>query len=666
MKIAVKLHKVFALFALTLLITSFFPKTNITAIAQSAPTEPNCQTVASTPTFNPYPISLTDPNPTYSPGSCRDIPLLSFFPINTGANNPREITVGQNQNISYQIYYNNGATPGSGAISNPIVKVMVTQTSPTKFCISATLSGSNTNTITSAAKGGDICVNTPGNTRLNIVGGSTVHFPDADERLYENETTGRSPSDSVPDNSSGANVSNPIYMSFPASQLTSTSGYSFKPSLEAGFLGYGYFLSQIVTTPIATQNTNLPPSVPGQEITIVRGDTGSFERIIGSDPDNNLPLTYMPNNLPSFCSYNSGNQIINCQSNAQTPVKSTFTVTPKDSKDLAGTPGTFIVNIIEPTDPNLSKSTKVCIAAKNSKPCNESELTKGDKVSYTINVQNTGGGIAKNVKVLDTYDKVRLSNIDNLLPKEGVLNKDAGTIDWNLEDIPVGNSKEVKFDAVITDKILNTETILNEALISADNLPNQKVSAIFPVIIPNSPALTANKTCKKQNTSTNCANAGLTQGSTISYEIKVTNNGQNDAYNVKVVDTYDLSRLEGISNIQPKGNHDTNKAEITWDVGTLKKGQSISLTFDAKIKTSVQNGDVIINKALITATDLPNQEVSTDFPVGIVLGQTPRSGGVTLFFLLLMIGLGGGSYYYYKKHNKLGKHFQPARSKESK
>lgn len=101
-------------------------------------------------------------------------------------------------------------------------------------------------------------------------------------------------------------------------------------------------------------------------------------------------------------------------------------------------------------------------------------------------------------------------------------------------------------------------------------------------------------------------------------------------------------------------------------MGTVKVGQTVSLNFNATIKDSVKDGDIIINKALITATDLPEKEVQVEFPVGIILTQTPRSGGVTIFVLLLLITAGGGGYYYYKKHNKIGKAFEPARAKEGK
>jgi uncharacterized repeat protein (TIGR01451 family) len=227
-------------------------------------------------------------------------------------------------------------------------------------------------------------------------------------------------------------------MAFPGAQLTTTSGYQFKSSLEAGFLGYGYILSQIVTTAAPAPQTNLPPTVPGQEITIIRGESGSFSTITGSDPDNNVPLTYAPNNLPTFCSYNQASTIISCNTNEQTPVKSTFTVTPTDSKGLAGTPGTFIVNIIEPNDPNLS-SEKLCNILDSEATCSGSELTIGDKVKYTINVTNNGGGIAENVNVLDTFDGVRLTEIANITP-EGELNESNSSINWELGNINPGET----------------------------------------------------------------------------------------------------------------------------------------------------------------------------------------------------------------------------------
>jgi Domain of unknown function DUF11 len=765
-----------SLAALVLLVSgsyAFLNSTNAnqTATAQSVvPRESSCSTSTASPTWNPHPIVTNLPNPNVTDGNCQDMPLMSFFPIDTAANNPRTKNVTAGQTITWHLYYNNGGNSSAGAITNPTAGVQVTRVNDTQYRVGATLSGGNAALVNSASKGGDLIVNVPAGTVLEIVGNNTRHFPDATERKYVVETAQGSrvapynsaPWDTItdtrvniPDNSVGATTSNPVYTSFTGKTLASTTGFNVKPAgLEAGFLGYGYILGQLqavaapvnntppilpgqeitiirgqsgsfaalngtdpeqdypltynlanlpsfctyatgtqiincttnATTPVRTTfpitptdsrglvgtpgtfivnviDQNNPPIVPGQEITIVRGNSGSFNVIIGTDPDGDYPLTYVVNNLPSFCTYDAATRIVNCVTNATTPVRTTFTVTPTDSRGLVGTPGTFIVNVIDPNGPILSTSTKTCAELGTSTACDQADLVAGDNVTYTITVRNTGPSAATNVRVVDTYDRVRLDNIRNTNPA-GTVDTNAGTITWNVGTLNAGASATLTFDATITNAIRNGDIIVNTALITADNLPGQTVQAQFPVRAPN--LSTSTKTCVKQGTTTPCNATALVPNDTVTYSINVINTGNVNATNVRVVDTYDRVRLTNITNLNPTGTVDTNAGTITWNVGTVNAGQTVRLTFDATITSAARNGDIITNIAIISADNTPDQRVQVDFPINLILvTETPRSGGFEVFgTLLALLAIGGGYYYWKKNHQpKLGK--VPSRSSEN-
>jgi uncharacterized repeat protein (TIGR01451 family) len=622
------------------------------------PTEPNCQATSTTPVWNPFPLITSQPNPQINTQPCQDMPMLSFFPIQDG--NPRSINVVQNQNISFHLYYINGANPGSPAIQSPTAKVQVVKLSDTKYTIKATLTGTNTNpqTVTSAEKGGDLILNVPAGTQFDIVGRNTLHYPDAMERLYQANTNGGNPYDQIPDNSVGTNVSNPIYTEFTGKNLPSTNGFVVKPNgLEAGFLGYGYILGQISAT--VTPQNNQPPSLPGEEITIIRGDSGSFQPFKGTDPENDLPITYEVSNLPNFCTLNQTTNIVSCQSNAQTPVRSTFTVIPIDSKGARGNPATFIVNIIEP-GLNL---TKICFKKNTETPCNQAGLKAGDQVTYKLEVKNSGSAPAKNVIVTDTYDKEKLTDIVNIDPN-GTHDQNAGTIVWQLGELAQNAGKVMTFDASIRGNV-QTGTILNVAVAKADGIPEKRAQVEFP-IGANIPTLTSEKICLKKGTNTQCNQANLTIGSQVVYLINVKNNGTVAATNVKVVDSYDKTYLTGITKINPEAQHNTNDATITWQLGTVNPNETKTVSFEATVGSNVPNGTVIVNTARITADGIPEQIVKAEFPVNIATVNTPRSGGTA--FLLTALGLLslGAGVYYYKKNNKLAKGFVPKRTEEVK
>jgi len=765
-------------------------------IAKAA-TEPACQTVTNSPTWNPYPINTIFPNPIVTSGACQDMPLLSFFPVDTRSGNPRERNILRSQNFSIQLYYNNGAVPGSNAITNPTVRTQLTRVSDTRYRVSAELSGGNTGTVTSAQKGGDLFINVPAGARFDIVANSTDHFPDAIERREETDATGRRPNDSIADNTTGTNVSNPIYSAFEGKTLPSTNGFVLKSGgLEAGFLGYGYILTQIGVTIGVQPIANNPPIIPGEEITIIRGESGAFRPLAPTDPDNDYPVTLDLNQIPAGCTLSGtansqgGGQIITCQTTQSTPSRFSFVLTPTDSRNLVGTPGTFIVNVI---DPRL-ELTKRCFVRNTDRECRNSPLQAGDEITYRINVRNSSTVRANNLRIVDVYDGQRLTNIREI-SDSGVLTTNNSTITWaNLGTLNAGQNREVTFDATVAqgvqlgDIVINTArasadgvpevearadftiggsldlvkrcfvrntttpcnqgnlvsgglityeidvtnstrsavnnvvlrdtydstkltdignfqpaadfnpsqsqitwqigtlatgatrtvrfdarlangiapgtNITNVVVVTADGVPERRAENVFPIA---GPSLIAEKLCFRRGTSTPCSSAGLNPGDNISYVIRTTNNGTVAAQNVTITDTYDTTKLTAITNIEPQGTLNATAGTILWTVGTMDPGRTVETRFDATIRTDIPAGSVVVNTAVIRATDIPDIVVRATFTlVFIAPTVTPRTGGeIGLIFIALAIGLGAAAYYYYKKNGKFTGAFVPARNSEN-
>ncbi len=616
--------KYFNIFLSLALFCSIFSVLHVNSQTIPAPAEPNCQTVSTNPAFNPYPITTRLSAPDIISGDCKDMPLISFFPIDFRNNNPREKTIVQGQDVSFQLYYINGARPdGSGnpKIENPVVKMELIKESNTKYRVRAVLSGNNVTTTTSADKGGDLIINTPANTTFKIMGRDTRHYNDAIERKYQVETGQNSQLyDFIQDNSNGNTISNPIWSRFEGVNLPSTSGFQIKPNLEAGLLGYGYILTSITaeapapqppTPPVTPEN--LPPSLPGEEITVVRGQNGSFQRLNGTDQDNNYPLTYDLSQLPANCrqtSTGTGSNgpgrtgpVITCSTDANTPTRFQFIITPIDSKGLRGTPGTFIVNVIEPK----MTSIKQCFVKGTNNPCASTTLKPGDDVTYKVTVNSTGTYKLTNLRITDTYDKTRLNTITNI-SDNGTLGD--GTINWSLGDLAIGASKSVTFDAKISNNVQNGDIVLNRAVIKADNLPDQNVSVQFPIAIGN---IIAVKECFVKGTNTPCASAELKPGNEVTYKITVKNTTQTTVKNLRITDTYDKTRLNTITNISDNGT--LGDGTINWSLGDLAGNATKTVNFNAKITDAAKSGDVIVNIAKIVAEGIPEITVQVQFPV---------------------------------------------------
>jgi hypothetical protein len=634
------------------------------------PSLASVSTLAAGGAFNGKPIQTDYINPVLSGSNIdKDASALNYYPFLSGS--PRSYSALATENIYLQMYYSN---TGSGAICDPRMKVSVTKVSDTQYKISSTLSGSDAAAVTSGSKGGDLTLNIPATSQLTIVGRSTRLFANAQVNFPSGINT-NSPDTVVPDNSANGVTSNPLYTSFSDKQVPASNGIALSSSCLPDFTAngnkasYGYVLSQILVspkpaTPPAAQNK--PPVLNGQEITIVRGNSGSFQIYNCSDVDNNLPCSYTINSIPSFCTNNPATRLITCQTNANSPVKSTFTITPKDSLGLTGSPAPFIVNVIEPNSPALTVN-KICKKKGTDQDCEKANLGKGDQITYTINVKSAGASTAKAVKLVDDYDQTRLTSVENLTP-QGQINTDSGTINVDLGDIDADKTKTVTYDAKIKDEVLNGDKIINTVKVSSENTPDATASTEFVVALPGQPNLSpSEKLCFQKGTQDACNESDLSAGDLVTYKLLIKNTGTGAALNVVVTDNYDKAKLSEISNASNSGAINTTAGTVTWQLGTINPGETKELTFDAKIANSVKDGDKIINKALVKADNYPDQNLTNEFLVSLnipVGSAVPRTGG-TIAWILLVVGLiAGGSYYYYKKNGKLGKFFVPSRTKE--
>jgi uncharacterized repeat protein (TIGR01451 family) len=645
--------------------------TSVLVIFSMVPSLSSVTTLAAGGAYNGQPIQTDYINPVLSGSNIisQEPPTLNYFPFISGS--PRSYSALATENIYLQMYYSN---TGSGTICDPRMNVKVDKVSDTQYRVSSTLTGSDATSVTSGSKGGDLTLNIPATSQLTIVGKSTRHFPAAQVNFPSGINT-KSPDAVVPDNSANGVTSNPLYSTFAGKTIPTSNGMSLLGNgnqsggcLVNGTNSYGYVFSQILVSPKPTTPTptNQPPSLTGQEITIVRGSTGSFQVYTCSDVDNNVPCSYTINSIPPFCTNNATTRVITCQTNANTPVKSTFTITPKDSLGLSGSPATFIVNVIEPNSPALAVD-KNCKKKGTQDDCAKLNLGKGDLITYTINVKSVGASVAKNVKVVDDYDEKKLTAVTNLTP-QGQINNETGTINVGLGDINAGDTKTITYDAKIKDEVANADKIINTVKATSDNTPEATASTEFVVALPGQPNLSpSEKLCFKKGTDTSCDDIDLTVGDLITYKILVKNTGTGAAYNVNVTDTYDKQKLVEIANANASGKIDAAAGTVVWQVGTVNPSETKELTFDAKIASTVKNADEIKNVAIVKADNYPDQRLENIFQVlvNIPVGTSvPRTGGAILWILGLLSVVGGGAYWYYKKNGKLGKFFVPSRTKE--
>jgi len=213
-------------------------------------------------------------------------------------------------------------------------------------------------------------------------------------------------------------------------------------------------------------------------------------------------------------------------------------------------------------------------------------VVNGQQIFYTITVTNNGPDVGTNVTVTDLIDsRLVYLNTNNTAN----VNYAGNLLTWNVGTLNVGQSVSL----IINVRVNNTGSINNVANVTVNepNIGNSTTEGDSNANITVLP--TVNLTILK----TVNLPTGVIFGSNIVYTIIVTNNGPNNATNIRVTDVLN-SKLIYVS------NNDTARASIssnivTWVVPSLNVGQSVSLN----ITVRVNGTGSIANVAAVTVTE---------------------------------------------------------------
>ncbi|MNK66258.1 hypothetical protein D3C87_855740 [compost metagenome] len=256
----------------------------------------------------------------------------------------------------------------------------------------------------------------------------------------------------------------------------------------------------------------------------------------------------------------------------------------------------------------------------------------GDQVAFTINVLNRGPGNGTGVAVQDVIP-VGYTLIPGSVSAGGTYQVATATLEWKNLSIPANSNVNLTFNAFVNPlgNYLNVAQITASDLPDPDSTPNNNVAseddqddAEITFIGP-SADLSLVKSVVAGNTSP-------VVGSLVSFELKITNDGPNNANGVQVTDLLP-SGFQYVNYSSSAGTYDS--ATGIWNVGTADVGVTESLILDAKV---LPTGDYK-NIAQVTASDLPDPDStpnnddgdqSEDDEDSVVLTPIPPSADLSL------------------------------------
>lgn len=214
----------------------------------------------------------------------------------------------------------------------------------------------------------------------------------------------------------------------------------------------------------------------------------------------------------------------------------------------------------------------------------------GRPVRFDITVSNTGNAVAANTVVRDTLPQ----GVTVVNAGEGAT-VNAGVVSWNAGNLAPGASKTF----TLTLNSSNITTLNNS--VTATATCAAEVSDTCTTTLQGVPDI---------GTLITDDDGVVAVGENHTYRYEVKNQGQIDLTNVKVVMTFDAG-LDYQSTSFP-GGAQRNGQTVTWNVGTVKAGQTLGFNFVAK---GTKEGQFVVQS--ITTSD-QTREVRNDEQVNYV------------------------------------------------
>ena len=224
------------------------------------------------------------------------------------------------------------------------------------------------------------------------------------------------------------------------------------------------------------------------------------------------------------------------------------------------------------------------------KVVDESKVSVGQNITFTITVTNKGPSNATHIVITDVLDEAfnYVSSTNN-----GKYNKDTRTVTWEIEN-PIAADGTVVVTVTVT--VLKEGTFNNSASV-VSNENDTKTNDTINITSEYNVVLDIVKEASEYE---------VVVGDEITFTINVTNNGLSNATEVVI---YDILP-EGFEYVSGADNYDSATRNVTWSIDKLEgNGGSKTVTFIVKAAVEGEYANVAFTHAKENETDVDD---STD------------------------------------------------------
>ncbi len=221
-------------------------------------------------------------------------------------------------------------------------------------------------------------------------------------------------------------------------------------------------------------------------------------------------------------------------------------------------------------------------------------VNANDLVTYRLTIRNDGTATAKNVVVTDKVP-AGLILIEQSLSDAQV---DAqGTITWSIGDLGANASRTLTFQVRVP-KVESMTKWTNAASVGSDNTDPHDSNEVTIESEPAKPDVTIRKyeSTTQSGRYDGTESLEVKSGELVTYDMIVTNSGNEDATNVVVTDKVP----DGLEFVQAFDGGSYENRAITWNVGTLKaNGGTAIVSFQIRVPV-VEKDEKWSNIAVLT------------------------------------------------------------------
>ncbi len=283
------------------------------------------------------------------------------------------------------------------------------------------------------------------------------------------------------------------------------------------------------------------------------------------------------------------------------PASGNITYTVRVRLSTSATSGTSIPNtaVLTHEDETLEDDDTVEVVDSDVyllKRASQEVVHAGEEFYYTITIGNNGTTTAEDLILTDSIpEKLELLRVEYTNDNTSH-NISGNNLTVNISELAVNETINLTVCVKVRDNVVMDEVILNKSVLKY----NDKTKSSEDDVIVIDSNLTVDKVSSKDK---------VLNTEHFFYTITVSNTGTYQAENVQVIDNYD----ENLT-IVKCDNCIVSNNTLTWDVGTIAAGESVTFMVEAYIENQ-DSGYIINNKVVVKEPGKPDITDEVDIEV---------------------------------------------------